>query len=133
MCKLGIVWNWFIAKIILIFQKKYSFYGYSKWWQVKQYSRLEQRSVIKFLVAEKCKPCEIYRMCDMYREIFKKIFLYHKMFTNGWNVGLPLQAGVEKTVHSGNTPTFQRLLGTVVSKSYADSPLVYERIHLRFP
>ena len=29
--------------------------------------RLEQRSVIKFLVAEKCKPCEIYRrLCDVY-------------------------------------------------------------------
>ena len=25
-----------------------------------EYSRLEQRSVIKFLLAEKCKPCEIY-------------------------------------------------------------------------
>ena len=32
-------------------------------------SRLEQRSVIKFLVADKCKPCEIYRrMCDVYWE-----------------------------------------------------------------
>ena len=30
---------------------------------------LEQRSVIKFLVVVKCKPCEIYRrMCDVYRE-----------------------------------------------------------------
>ena len=32
-------------------------------------SRLEQRSVIKSLVAEKWKLCEIYRkMCDMYGE-----------------------------------------------------------------
>ena len=32
-------------------------------------SGLEQRSLIKFFVDEKCKPCEIYRrMCDMYRE-----------------------------------------------------------------
>ena len=32
-------------------------------------SRLEQRSVIKFVVAEKCKPCEMYRrMCDIYGE-----------------------------------------------------------------
>ena len=31
--------------------------------------RLEQRSVIKFWVAKKYKPCEIYRkMCDVYRE-----------------------------------------------------------------
>ena len=30
---------------------------------------LKQRSVIKFMVAEKCKPCEIYRrMCDEYGE-----------------------------------------------------------------
>ena len=30
-------------------------------------TRLELRSDIKFLVAEKCKPCEIYtRMCDVY-------------------------------------------------------------------
>ena len=32
-------------------------------------SRLEQRFVIEFQVAEKCKQCEIYRrMCDAYVE-----------------------------------------------------------------
>ena len=32
-------------------------------------SRFEQRSVIKFLLTEKCKPCEIYKkMCDGYKE-----------------------------------------------------------------
>ena len=32
--------------------------------------RLKQRSVIKFLVAEKCKPCEVYRIvCDVYGEV----------------------------------------------------------------
>ena len=32
-------------------------------------SRFEQRSVIKFLVPEKCKPCEIYRkMYDVLEE-----------------------------------------------------------------
>ena len=30
--------------------------------------RLEQRSVIKSLVAEMCKPCEIYRKCVMCME-----------------------------------------------------------------
>ena len=31
--------------------------------------RFEQRSVTKFLVAEKCKQCEIYRrMCDVYED-----------------------------------------------------------------
>ena len=34
-CKLWIVWNWFIPKIILILQK-YLFWGYSKWWQINQ-------------------------------------------------------------------------------------------------
>ena len=33
-------------------------------------SSLEQRSVIKFLLTEKCKSCEIYRkMCDVYGEV----------------------------------------------------------------
>ena len=32
-------------------------------------SKLEQRLVIKVLLAEKCKPYEIYRrMCDVYKE-----------------------------------------------------------------
>ena len=34
------------------------------------YSRLEQRSIIKFLLADKCKPCEIYkRMCNVIRSM----------------------------------------------------------------
>ena len=52
-------------------------------------SRLEQRSVIKFLVAEKCKPCKIYwRMYDIYEEACFST----KMFTNGLNMGLLQQA-----------------------------------------
>ena len=36
-----------------------------------EYSRIEQRSVIKYLEAEKCKPCEIYRrMGCVWRSIF---------------------------------------------------------------
>ena len=35
----------------------------------KEYSRLEESSVNQFLVAKKCKPCDIYRrMCDVDRE-----------------------------------------------------------------
>ena len=43
-----------------------------------RYSRLEQRSIIKYLVAETCKPCEIYRtLCDVYEETcFNKKNLY---------------------------------------------------------
>ena len=38
---------------------------------VNQCSKLEQRSVIKFLVAEKCKPCESYwRMYNVNREAY---------------------------------------------------------------
>ena len=59
-CKLWIVWNWFIAKVILISQK-YVFCCYSKWLQIKQCSKLEQKFVINFLIAN----CEIYRrMCN---------------------------------------------------------------------
>ena len=37
--------------------------------KVQQFSSLEQRSIIKFLLAVKCKPCEIYqRICDVYEE-----------------------------------------------------------------
>ena len=33
-----------------------------------QCSRLEQKSIIKFLVAEKCQPEICWRMCDVYGE-----------------------------------------------------------------
>ena len=49
-------------------------------------SRFEQRSVMKFLVAEKYKPCVIHM------EKFKKIFI------NLLNIHLLQQAQVEKTV-----------------------------------
>ena len=46
------------------------------------------KSVIKFLIAEKCKLCEVYRsMCDIYGEA---CFSQKKKLTNGLNMGLPL-------------------------------------------
>ena len=73
------------------------------------YSRLEQRYVIEPLVAEKCKPCEIYlRMCDMYGEGC----FWQKMFTNGLNMSLPLSALVKKRWFSGK----EKVLSTVISK-----------------
>ena len=53
-------------------------------------SSLEQRSVTKFLVAEKCKPYKIYRrMCDVYEEVCfskkKKKKKKKKKFTNRLN------------------------------------------------
>ena len=52
-------------------------------------SRLEQRSVIKFLVAEKCKSCEIYRRMF---NVFGEASFSKKIFTNELNMGLPLRA-----------------------------------------
>ena len=46
-------------------------------------SRLQQRSVVKFLLGEKCKPCENHkRLCDGYRETH----FSQKMFTNGIDI-----------------------------------------------
>ena len=42
-----------------------------------EYAWREQRSVMKFLPAEKCKPCEIYRrFCDVYREACYRKSIY---------------------------------------------------------
>ena len=58
-------------------------------------SRLEQRSVIKFSVAEKCKLCEIYwRMCDAYREAY----FSQKRFRNCLNMGLPQRTWSENAL-----------------------------------
>ena len=54
----------------------------------------------EILVAEKCKPYEIYRrMCDVYGEAYFR----KKKFTNGLNVILPLQTWSQKTVHQVET------------------------------
>ena len=51
---------------------------------------VEQRSVVKSLVAEKCKSCKIYRRtCDVYGE---GCFIKKKIFADGFNIGLALQA-----------------------------------------
>ena len=60
-------------------------------------SKLEGRSVIKYLLAEKCKPCEIYwRMCDVHGEAC----FSQRMFTNGLNMGLPLQIEQRSVIKS---------------------------------
>ena len=61
----------------------------------KESFRMEQRSVILFLVAEKCKQCEIYRR--MYDVCGKAYFnKKKKVFTYGLNMGLPLRVWVLK-------------------------------------
>ena len=57
--------------------------------EIKQLSRLELRSVNKFLIVVKSKPCELCRrMCDMYRQVY----FSQKMVTNWLNTGLLLRA-----------------------------------------
>ena len=76
-----IVWNCFIVKTTLI-PKKYLYLGYSKWRQIIECPRLEQRFVIEFLVIEKCKLCEIYwRKCDVYGDV-----CFRNKITNGLNI-----------------------------------------------
>ena len=49
--------------------------------------RLEQRSVMKFLVAEKCKPCEIYRSMSC---VYVENGLVKTMLINVLYIYLPL-------------------------------------------
>ena len=50
-----------------------------------EHSGLEQSSVIKFLVAEKCIPCGIYRrMSDVYRESYFSQKDVYKWTNNGF-------------------------------------------------
>ena len=47
--------------------------------------QIEQRSVIKYLLAEKCKACEIYRrMCDVYGEACFSQRNFSKWATHGF-------------------------------------------------
>ena len=47
-------------------------------------SRIEQRSVIKVLVAEQCKPSEIFRRMSA---VYEEACFSQKMCTNGLNYG----------------------------------------------
>ena len=85
--------------------------------------KLEQRPVVKFLVAEKCKPCEIYRrMCVAYRQTSfspKDVYKWAKH----WIATPSLR---EKDIlYCGNTFTCkEKVLGAVVNKEgYADRVL----------
>ena len=90
--------------------------------------RLEQRSVIKVLVTEKCKI--YWRICDVYGKAYD---LVKKMFTSGLNMGLLLQASVEKTAHKVEThwlSVTEKVPGTVVSKeSHVGNVLNHEKTH----
>ncbi len=52
-------------------------------------SRLEQKYVIKFLLTEKYKPCEIYIRINYIYDVYKKKKSFNKKFVkNGLNIGL---------------------------------------------
>ena len=70
-----------------------------------KYSRLEQRSIIKFLIAGKGKSYEIYiRMCDVYKEVC----FSPQIFTNRPNKSFATTNISRKTVSwSGNTPALR--------------------------
>ena len=87
------------TKKLILGKKKFT-NGLNMGWPLQ----IEQRSFMKYLLAEKSKPCEIYRrMYDLYREVH----FYQKMFTNGLNMDLSLQAWIEKKNNpcSENTST----------------------------
>ena len=102
-------WNWFMAKIISISQNDVLRLFKMVANQTKC-SRLEQRFVIKFLLAEKCKPCEIYgRKCDVYGEAYfsrKNVYKWDKLFKEGQNSiqdeGMPTIASTSEMVDSVN-------------------------------
>ena len=70
-CK-SCVWNWFIVKNYFHLTKTFLLKLFKIVANQTEYSRLEQRFVIDFLVAKKCKPCEICRrICDVYGKMFQ--------------------------------------------------------------
>ena len=81
-------------------------------------SRLKQRSVIKFLLGEKCKPNDIYRkMCNMYGKIcFSQKNVYKSVKAVNQLISLPLQARVEKIVCEVKTPSKEKVQREVVSR-----------------
>ena len=113
--------NLFKAKIILILQK-YLFWGYSKWHQIKQYTKLEQKSVSKFLLAKNCKPYENYRRIW---DVYWQACFNEKMFTNRLNMGLLLQAW--DSLWSKNT------VFPVRKKSVKKVMLTWKNHHFWFP
>ena len=82
------VWKQFTAKIILILQC--ICFEVVQNVSKSECSKLEQRFVINFLLAENCKPCGIYR------RMFDPCFIKKKMFTNGLNMVLPLWVWIRK-------------------------------------
>ena len=67
-CKLYIIWNWFIVKNYFNLTKLFLLRLFKMVANQTEWSRLEKRSVIKFLVAEKCIDF-LQKMCN-YKHCF---------------------------------------------------------------
>ena len=120
--------NWFWARIILISQNiclKLLKMVTSK----TEYSRLEQRSVLKFLQAGKCKSWEIYRrMCG----ICTKKHVWAKIFYKQTKHEFAITCHRKDSQWSGSTesPAKKKGLAAVVSKEdHADCFGEHERTH----
>ena len=96
------------------------FWGFSKCQQINQCSRLEQRSVIKFLVVAVCKPCE--ECVSVQRSMFYLFihFFVKKMF----QVGLILVYHSKAESKSVMVPTLQTIMNSSYYYEYR------ENIHL---
>ena len=87
-------------------------------------SRHEQKSVIKFLVVKKYKPCEIYKQCVMCKE---KQVLVKTIFINGLKMGLPLW--VNQKDNQWPSSKEKVMVAAISKEGHADSDLEYERAH----
>ena len=116
--KLCIVWNWFITRKILISQKYFIF---SKWCQIKLGAWTEVCYQI-FCDWEMQIMWIMYgRMCGVYREV---CLSKEEMFTAELNLGLPLQAWVEKTIHAVEIHWLsgkEKVPSAAISKCHTDS------------
>ena len=96
-----------------------------KFWQQIECLWIEP-SFIKFFVAEKSKPYEIYRrMCDVYGEAC----FHQKMFTNWLNMGLLFWAWVKKIAHGVETNWLSCKESSGHSRVHVDSLLGHERMN----
>ena len=86
----------------------------------REHSRLEQKSVINFLVTVKCKPCEIYsRICDVYWEAY-----FTQRNLNKWAKHRFITKSLSQKMETHWLTGKEKVLGTAVSKDgYSDSVL----------
>ena len=86
--------------------QRYLFSGYLEIRKIKRKSfKFEQRPVIQFFVAEKCKLCEIYRRI---RDVYGEAYFSKNIFRNRLNMGFSLWDWVEKAVYGVEAHWFFR-------------------------